>query len=75
MSQAGNVDDAVSLLKAVLSQLSGLSVYLVLPIKEVALADMLFSVGFKVDFCVSRMFLGQAASKDCIYMAESLERG
>ena len=73
--QAGHVDVAASLLKTVLGKLTGLSVYVFLPKKESALADMLFSVGFKEDFCVSRMFLGQAVAKNCIYMAESLERG
>jgi len=73
--QADHVDCAVLLLKAALAKLTGLSVYTLLPKKEIALADMLFSVGFKEDFCVSRMFLGQAGSKNCIYMAESLERG
>jgi GNAT superfamily N-acetyltransferase len=73
--QAGHVDGAVLLLKAALAKLTGLSVYAVLPKKETALANMLFSVGFKEDFCVSRMFLGEAVSKNCIYMAESLERG
>ncbi len=73
--QAGHVDGAVSLLKAALAKLTGLSVYAVLPKKETAIVDMLFSVGFKEDFCVSRMFLGQVVSKNCIYMAESLERG
>jgi GNAT superfamily N-acetyltransferase len=71
----GHVDGAVSLLKTTLAKLTGLSVYAVLPKKETALASMLFSVGFKEDFCVSRMFLGQAVSKNCICMAESLERG
>ncbi len=71
----GHVVEAVSLLKAALAQLTGLSVYAVLPKKETALVDMLFSVGFKEAFCVSRMFLGQAVSKNCICMAESLERG
>ena len=71
----GHVDGAVSLLKTALAKLTGLSVYAVLPKKETALADMLFSVGFKEDFSVSRMFLGQAVSKNCICMAESLERG
>ena len=73
--RADHVDRAVSLLKAVLAKLTGSSVYAVLPKKETALADMLFSVGFTEDFCVSRMFLGQAISKNCIYVAESLERG
>jgi predicted N-acetyltransferase YhbS len=69
------VDVAVMLLKAVLANLAGKSVYTVLPKKETALADMLFTAGFKKDFSVSRMFLGQAVAKNCIYMAESLERG
>ena len=71
----GHIDDAVSLLKAVLAKLGGLSVYVVLPKKETVLIDMLFNVGFKEDFCVSRMFLGEADLKNCICMAESLERG
>jgi GNAT superfamily N-acetyltransferase len=73
--QEGHVDVAASLLKTVLGKLTDLSVYVFLPKKETALADMLFSFGFKEDFCVSRMFLGQAVAKNCIYMAESLERG
>ncbi|MGA3060903.1 MAG: GNAT family N-acetyltransferase [Candidatus Bathyarchaeia archaeon] len=72
---AGHFDDAASLLKAVLAKLKGLSVYAVMPKKETALTNMLFSVGFKEDFSVTRMFLGQTVSKHCIYMAESLERG
>jgi GNAT superfamily N-acetyltransferase len=71
----GKVDVAVGLLKAVLSNLAGKSVYLVIPIKQAVLVDMLFSFGFKEDFSVSRMFLGKAVAKNCIYMAESLERG
>lgn len=73
--QEGHVDVAASLLKTVLGKLTGLSVYVFLPKKESALADMLSSFGFKEGFCVSRMFLGQAVAKNCIYMAESLERG
>ena len=73
--ESGNVDAAISLLKAVLSKLAGKSVYLVLPKKEAALLDVLFSVGFKEDFSVARMFLGEVAVKNCIYLAESLERG
>ena len=71
----GKVDVAVSLLRAVLGKLKGKSVYAVLPKKETTLANMLFSLDFKKDFSVSRMFLGQAVAKNCIYMAESLERG
>jgi GNAT superfamily N-acetyltransferase len=71
----GKVDVATSLLKAVLPNLAGKTVYMVLPKKEKALIDMLFSVGFREDFSVSRMFLGEAVAKNCIYVAESLERG
>jgi hypothetical protein len=31
--------------------------------------------GFKESFNVVRMFFGQLVFKDCIYIAESLERG
>ena len=50
--EAGNVDAAISLLKAVLSKLTGKSIYLVLSKKEAVLLNMLFSVGFKEDFSV-----------------------
>ena len=73
--RGGHVDDAVMLIKAALARLTGLSVYAVLPKKETSLVNMLFSVGFKEDFSLSRMFLGRAVSKNCICMAESLERG
>ncbi|MGD0645378.1 MAG: GNAT family N-acetyltransferase [Candidatus Bathyarchaeia archaeon] len=73
--EADNIDVAVSLLKTVLAKLTDLSVYVLLPKKETALANMFFKVGFREDFYVSRMFLGQTASKNCIYVAESLERG
>jgi GNAT superfamily N-acetyltransferase len=75
MCREKRVDVAAVLLKAVLANLTGKSVYAVLPKKETALANMLFSAGFKKDFSVSRMFLGQAVAKNCVYMAESLERG
>jgi predicted N-acetyltransferase YhbS len=73
--KAGNLDAAVGLLKTVLAKLTSLSVFAVLPKKEIALADLLFRLGFKEDFFVSRMFLGQTTAKNCIYLAESLERG
>ena len=61
--QEGNVDAAVSLLRAAFGKLRGKSVYVVLPKKEAALADVLFRVGFREDFFVSRMFLGQSSGK------------
>lgn len=71
----GEVDVADELLKAAVAQLRDKSVYLVLPKKESALVNMLFSVGFKESFSVGRMFLGEAVARNCIYLAESLERG
>lgn len=75
MCQEGNVDDAVTLLKVVLAKLTGLKVYMALPKKETDLADTLSTVGFKEDFSVVRMYLGPRVAKNCIYSAESLERG
>ena len=75
MCQEGNVDDSVTLLKAVLAKLTGLKVYMAIPKKETALADTLSTVGFKEDFSVVRMYLGPSVAKNCIYLAESLERG
>ena len=75
LCKSGRADIAVSLVKAVLNKLTGLSVYAVLPKKENFLIELFSGVGFKEDFFVSRMFLGRAIAKNCIYMAESLERG
>ena len=66
---------AESLLESVLSKLTNSNVYMVLPKKEKALTKKLSNIGFKEDFSVSRMFLGPSVVKNCIYLAESLERG
>ncbi len=71
----GKVDVAVTLLKGVLSKLTGLRAYVALPKKEIALATTLSTAGFKEDFSVIRMFFGTNAARNCIYLAESLERG
>jgi hypothetical protein len=73
--QAARVDVAVLLVRSVLSKLDGKNVYSVLPKKETSLVETFFRVGFIEDFSVTRMFLGKAIAKNCIYMAESLERG
>ena len=72
---ADYVEVASSLVKSVLGNIEHLSVYVALPKKEAALMSVFFDAGFKEDFFVSRMFLGPVVSKNCIYMAESLERG
>ena len=71
----GKIDVAVTLLKGVLSKLTGLSVYVALPKKDIALQTILYAAGFKEDFSVARMFNGPNAARNCIYLAESLERG
>jgi ribosomal protein S18 acetylase RimI-like enzyme len=73
--QENNLYAAITLLKEGLSKLTGSNVYLALPKKEIALADILSTAGFKEDFCVARMFFGPKTVKNCIYLAESLERG
>ena len=73
--QAKRLDIATRLLNTVLGKLTNLDIYLCLPKKEAALISTLFKIGFKEEFSVTRMFLGRSAAKNCIYVAESLERG
>jgi predicted N-acetyltransferase YhbS len=73
--KAGKTEVANSLVTFVLSKLNGLSVYAVLPKKETALSSLFSKFGFKEEFSVARMFFGEKVSKNCIYLAESLERG
>lgn len=68
-------DDALLLIRAVLAKLDRKSVYVVVPKKDTFLLDAFSFFGFIEEFSVSRMFLGQAVGKNCIYIAESLERG
>ena len=72
---ANRVEVAVMLLKTILSRLNGLDISMCIPKKETALLHMLSKAGFREDFRVARMFLGPAVAKNCIYIAESLERG
>ena len=73
--QPGKSEVAISLVQSVLSSLRGLSVYSVVAKKETALLDAFLRFGFVEAFSVSRMFLGEISVKNCIYLAESLERG
>jgi hypothetical protein len=43
--------------------------------KQTALADLFSKAGFTEEFSVTRMFFGEFTAKNCIYLAESLERG
>jgi GNAT superfamily N-acetyltransferase len=73
--QSDRADAAVMLLKTILNRLKGLDISIYVPKKENALLELLTKAGFKEDFRVVRMFLGPAIAKNCIYLAESLERG
>jgi hypothetical protein len=68
-------DVAIPLVKAVLSKVAGKQVYAVVSKRDPRLTDVFLDAGFKEAFFVSRMFLGEVTAKNCIYMAESLERG
>jgi GNAT superfamily N-acetyltransferase len=71
----GSNDAAVKLLKAVLGKLSGKAAFVALPKRENALIHTLTTAGFTMDFSVVRMYFGASAARNCIYLAESLERG
>jgi GNAT superfamily N-acetyltransferase len=68
-------DEAINLLRAVLRELKGYEVSMYVPNKESIILDFLRRLGFAESFHVARMFRGQPVAKNCVYMAESLERG
>lgn len=71
----GRNDLAIGLLEAVLSWLKDAEVSLCLPGKEERLMSMLLKHNFVQRFRVIRMFLNADIVNDCVYVAESLERG
>jgi predicted N-acetyltransferase YhbS len=71
----GRSDIAINLLKVNLNRLEGCDAYTCVPKKESAILNMLMKHGFKENFRVARMFFKPRMIKDCIYVAESLERG
>jgi GNAT superfamily N-acetyltransferase len=68
-------DVAAALLKTVLEKLRGYEVSLCVSKEELTLVDLLMKSGFAEDFRVARMFYGPNFITDCVYVAESLERG
>lgn len=66
---------AKSLFNRVLNDLKGLEAYVYLPKKEKELLELVKHAGFIEQFSLVRMFLGSPAAKNCLYSAESLERG
>ncbi|MGE5555056.1 MAG: GNAT family N-acetyltransferase [Methanocella sp.] len=68
-------DVAGKLIASALAKATDRRVYMVASKSDSVLLDMLASIGFKEEFTVTRMFLGNFEAKNCIYLAESLERG
>lgn len=73
--QLNHKKDAVLLLESILARLNGVEVFIYIPKKETKLLKVLYKVGFREDFRVVRMFMGSIIANNCIYTAESLERG
>jgi len=71
----GRSDIAIDLLRATINRLEGFEVSICIPKKESTILNMLMMFGFSQKFRVARMFFGLPVVKDCIYVAESLERG
>lgn len=68
-------DVANRLLECALGELAGLNVYVCLPKSETEFVSYISQFRFTEKFFVARMFLGDALGKNCLYLAESLERG
>jgi hypothetical protein len=66
---------ALELMDSLLNKIRGKEAYMCLPLIETALLDLATEFGFTKTFSVARMFLGSPFAQDCIYIAESLERG
>jgi GNAT superfamily N-acetyltransferase len=71
----GKSKTAVDLLRATLSALNGLETSVFVPKREKRIVSTLLESGFHESFRVERMFHGPSATENCIYIAESLERG
>ncbi|MEM2946999.1 MAG: GNAT family N-acetyltransferase [Candidatus Bathyarchaeia archaeon] len=66
---------AKSLLVALLKRIGDSEVWICLPKNEEAIINMLLGLGLRESFKVVRMLSGPVVFRDCIYIAESLERG
>ena len=73
--KTNRVKAAAYLLKTILSRLNGFNVFMYIPKKETELFKILHKARLKEDFTVVKMLLGSPVAKNCIYTAESLERG
>jgi GNAT superfamily N-acetyltransferase len=73
--QQGRSDIAINLLRTILNKLEGLEVSMCIPQKEKAILKMLVKSGFTENFRLARMFFVTPSIRECIFVAESLERG
>jgi ribosomal protein S18 acetylase RimI-like enzyme len=71
----GQAKTAFDLLGATLSALEGLEASVFVPKRENRIVSKLLESGFNESFRVERMFHGPGVTAECVYMAESLERG
>jgi len=71
----GHTDIANELIKCTLNALHGTKVSVCIPKRESEIYDVLTNSGFVEDFHTLRMLFGAQIDQDCIYAAESLERG
>ncbi len=70
-----HTETAVSLLKNSLNRFERLEGYMYIPKTETKLLQAAMKAGFEKQFELARMFLGSPVAQNCVYMAESLERG
>ncbi len=73
--EAGRGDIAADLINTVLSRLKNLEISMCVSNEQTAILHLLKTHGFKEYLRVARMFHGPTFNRDCIFMAESLERG
>ncbi len=71
----GHDDTAIDLLKTILNKLVDFKISICVPKDEASILNMLRGHGFIERFLVIRMFSGPPIIKDCVCVAESLERG
>ena len=72
---SGRSDIATSLLTVTLDKLKGSEVSMCIPKKKAGLIRFLTKLGLAERLRVARMFLGPPVNRDCLWAAESLERG
>ena len=65
----------IKLIKNTLVNLGKNTIYIYIPKKETDIINFLICSGFIKSFSVARMFQGPSLIRNCIYLAESLERG